>query len=228
MAALDRIFKDYMPRSRIGDAPDVLRIALPDDAANGPAYAKELRAVGQALEKFKFSDFDLERRDGLYTIRGTPSADLAATFSLIRFIRGLTSGGRSGRRGNRSVEISYSQAEIESLDTQERAKRANSDKLPDPYGISQILRGVGAFLDYRQAQSLLSIRYLDRWVTVQYRSADDRPEQEKQDLDYFYDYWVKMYLRRSNRPKLATSSEPTLYVQWEQDLKRHSISKLSV
>jgi len=219
MAAWRWIFNKYTPISSANEAPEVVRITLPKETGTHISYAKELRVVGQALEKFKFTAFKLERREGIYTIRGTVSADLAATFSMIQFVRENVRGGRSRRKANQPIELSYSQTEIENLDAQERAKRAHSDKLPDPYGISQILRGVGAFLDYRQAASLLTISYLERWVTVLYNSADGRTEQEKQDLDYFYDYWVKMYLRRSNRAKLPTSSEPTLYVQWEQDLK---------
>jgi hypothetical protein len=226
MAAWGRIFKEHGPNSSANEAPEVVRITLPREAGAGTLYAKELRAVGQAFEKFKFNAFNLERREGVYTIHGTAPADLAATFSIIQFVRDIVRGGRSRRKANQPFELSYSQTEIENLDAQERAKRAHSDNLPDPYSISQILRGIGAFLDHRQAVSLITISYQDRWVTVVYNSVDGHTEQEKQDLDYFYDYWVKMYLRRSNRAKVAAPSEPTLYVEWEQNLKRHTISKL--
>ena len=39
--------------------------------------------------------------------------------------------------------------------------------------------------------------------------------QAQQDLEYFYDYWVKMYLRRSNRIKPAAPSDPTVLVAWK-------------
>lgn len=226
MAAWGRIFKKFGSNSSANEAPEIVRITLPHEVGAGTSYAKELRAVGQALEKFKFSAFNLERREGIYTIRGTVSADLAATYSIIQLVREIVRGGKSRRKANQPVELSYSQTEIENLDAQERAKRAHSDKLPDPYGISQILRGVGAFLDHRQAVSLATISYQDRWVTVLFNSDDGRTEQEKQDLDYFYDYWVKMYLRRSTRAKVAAPSEPTLYVEWEQKRKEHTLSKV--
>lgn len=216
MATWGQVFKKYGLNSMANEAPEVVRITLPLAAGAGTSYAKELRAVGQALEKLKFSAFNLERREGIYTIRGMVSADLAATFSIIQFVREIVRGGRSRRKAS-PIELSYSQAEIENFGAQERAKRADSDKLPDPYSISQILRGVGAFLDQRKCVALLTINYQDRWVTVVYSSVDGHTEQEKQDLDYFYDYWVKMYLRRSNRAKVAGPSEPTLYVEWEQN-----------
>lgn len=226
MGAWRWIFNKCTPISSANEAPEIVRITLPQEAGTNISYAKELRVVGQALEKFKFTAFKLERREGIYTIRGAASADLAATFSIIQFVRDIVRGGRSKRRANQPLELSYSQTEIENLDAQERAKRAHSDKLPDPYSISQILRGVGAFLDHREAVSLLTISYQDRWVTVVYNSVDGHTEQEKQDLDYFYDYWVKMYLRRSNRAKVAAPSEPTLYVEWEQSRKEHKLSKV--
>jgi hypothetical protein len=226
MAAWRWIFNKYTPISSVNEAPGVVRITLPQETGTNISYAKELRVVGQALEKFKFTAFKLERREGIYTIRGTASADLAATFSIIQFVRDIVRGARSSRQANQPIELSYSLPEIENLDAQERAKRAHSDKLPDPYSISQILRGVGAFLDHRQAVSLATIGYQDRWVTVVYSSVDGHTEQEKQDLDYFYDYSVKMYLRRSNRVNVAAPSEPTLYVDWEQSRKEYKLSKV--
>jgi len=226
MAAWRWIFNKCTPVSSAKEAPEVIRITLPQETGTHISYAKELRVVGQALEKFKFTAFKFERREGIYTIRGTASADLAATFSIIQFVRDIVRGGRSKRKSNQPLELSYSQTEIENLDAQERAKRADSDKLPDPYSISQILRGVGAFLDHRQVVALLTINYQDRWVTVVFKSVDGDTQQEKQDLDYFYDYWVKMYLRRSNRVKVAAPSEPTLYVEWEQSRKEHKLSKV--
>lgn len=228
MAAWDKILMEYETDSSADEAPELVRITLPLGAGADISYAKELRAVGQALEKFKFSAFNLERQEGVYTIRGAAPADLAATFSIIQLVRDIVRNSGSKRKDNQAVELSYSQSEVENLDAQERAKRAHSDKLPDPYSISQILRGVGAFLDHRQAVSLLAISYSEQFVTVQYDSVDGQTVEEKQDLDYFYDYWVKMYLRRSNRAKAAVPSEPTLYVEWEQKLRRHSISKLPV
>jgi hypothetical protein len=193
-------------------------------------FAIELRAVGQALEKFKFDSFKVARRDGVYTITGHGSADLERTFSLIRFIRDYVRSGESkggpGGSGNQ-IELTYSRAEIEALDTQERAKRKEENKMPDPHGVSQILRSVGTYLDNRQAASVLGIRYQDQWVTVLYTTRDGRVEQEKQDLEYFYDFWVKMYLRRSNRPAPGQAREPTLYVEWEENGKWHTLSRLS-
>jgi hypothetical protein len=154
---------------------------------------------------------------------------LQTTFSLIQFIRDFVRIGRSKRRSGQSrnqIELTYSQPEIEVLDAQERAKRLEGNKLPDPHGVSQILRGVGTLLDNRQAASVLAIGYHDQTVTVHYKKRDGRVQQEKQELEYLYDFWVKMYLRRSNRPAPDHASEPTLYVEWEENGKSHTQSRL--
>ncbi len=39
-------------------------------AADVRGFAKQLRALGQALEKFKFSAFDLELKSGIYVVTG--------------------------------------------------------------------------------------------------------------------------------------------------------------
>ena len=86
--------------------------------------------------------------------------------------------------------------------------------MPDPYSLSQILRGAGSYLDNRHNTKLVGISLKGKWVTVSYQTAEGRLEQAQQDLEYFYDYWVKMYLHRSNRTKLPPPSEPTVLVTW--------------
>jgi hypothetical protein len=98
--------------------------------------------------------------------------------------------------------------------------------MPDPYSISQILRGAGSYLDNRDVTNLVGITLKERWVTVSYQTAEGRLEQAKQDLEYFYNYWVKMYMRRSNRTKLPPPSDPTLFVSWEGIQKAHRLSNV--
>lgn len=58
-----------------------------------------------------------------------------------------------------------------------------------------------------------------------YQTAEGRLEQAQQDLEYFYDYWVKMYLRRSNRVKPAAPSVPTVLVSWQGPERIAAISR---
>jgi len=210
--------------------PDLIHDNLPTSPDPKPAseveafsYAKELRALGQALEKQNFSSVDLEIEEGIYVVRGKATASREARSSFSRFIRDLICGANShltNKNGMHDMDLRYSPEEIERFESAGQAKRIASNKMPDPYSLSQILRGAGSFLDHRKETSLVGITIKDRWVTVRYETAEGRLEQAKQDLFYFYDYWVKMYLRRSSRPKAPPPTDPTLIVSWNGIEKR--------
>jgi hypothetical protein len=67
---------------------------------------------------------------------------------------------------------------------------------------------------YRPETTLTGISVEDRWVTVRYKTAEGRIEHAKQDVAYFYNYWVKMYLRRGLRQNLKLPDDPTVVVNW--------------
>jgi hypothetical protein len=198
--------------------------ANPPDAVknSSPGFAYQLRALGQVLEKFHFSDFDIELRSGSYRVTGTASSTEQVKFSFLRFVCELLRGSPVQPLQSR-LELYFSEDEVEQFDTRGKIKRADSNKMPDPYSISQILRGTGSYLDNRDVTMLVAISLNGKWVTVKYATPSGRLEQSKQDLEYFYDYWVKMYLRRSNRAKLPPMSDPTLFATW-QGGRAHGLS----
>ncbi len=192
-------------------------------------FAKQLRALGQALEKFKFSAFDLELKSGIYVVTGRAVTAERIRFSFSRFLRELFQGGMPRTTltyAQNQMGLRFSPDEIEQFDARGKVKRQDSSKMPDPYSISQILRGAGSYLDNRDVATLSAISLRGKWVTVTYESAEGRLEQAKQDLEYFYDYWVKMYMRRSNRSKLPPPSEPTLFVTWEGIQNAHRMGNV--
>jgi hypothetical protein len=183
------------------------------------SYARELRAVGQALEAQHVFSLDLELKGGLYVVCGKVTAADYAQSSFSGFIQDLISGVGSvltggPRRSIYEIDLSYQPEDIEELDSKGRAHRRNDDQTPDPYGLAQKLRGVGSFLDYRPETALTGVSVEDRWVTVRYRTAEGRIEQAKQDVTYFYNYWVKMYLRRNLRQNLTLPNDSTVVVNW--------------
>ena len=179
-------------------------------------YAKELRALGQALEARQISSVDLEVESGVYFVRGKATIAKAAQPSFSKLIRHFVLGGDSDSaiKDVGQISLRYTSHEIQQLDDEARAKRRDASKTPDPYSLSQVLRGAGSYLDNRQTE-LVGITIKDRWITLRYRTTEGRLEQAKQDLEYFFNYWVKMYLRRRNRPKSPSSNDPTLVVTWD-------------
>jgi len=193
------------------------------------SYARELRAVGQALEARHVVSLDLELKGGLYVVRGKVTASDYAQSSLSAFVQDFISGVGSvftgaSRRLLYEIDLSYNPQDVEKLDLQGREQRRNADRNPDPYGLAQKLRGVGSFLDYRPEITLTGISVEDRWVTVRYKTAEGRIEQAKQDVAYFYNYWVKMYLRRNLRQNPDFPEEKTVMVDWQMAEKPESNS----
>jgi hypothetical protein len=184
------------------------------------SYARELRAIGQALEARHVVSLELELKGGLYVVRGKVTASDYAQSSLSAFVQDFVSGvgcvfTGAARRSVYEIDLSYNLQEVEKLDLQGREHRRNATQNPDPYGLAQKLRGVGSFLDYQPETTLTGISVEDRWVTVRYKTAEGRIEQAKQDVAYFYNYWVKMYLRRSLRHNPDFPDEKTVTVDWE-------------
>jgi hypothetical protein len=201
----------------------------PAKAASVREFAQQLRALGQALERFKFSAFDLELTNGIYVVTGRAVTAERMRFSFSRFLRELFHGVMPRTTltyTQDQMHLRFSTDEIEGFDIRGRTKRQDSTKMPDPYSISQILRGAGAYLDHREGTRLSGISLRGKWVTVTYETSQGQIEQAKQDLEYFYDYWVKMYMRRSNRAKLPAPSEPTVFVTWEGIQKAHRLTNV--
>ena len=172
------------------EEPDTSTQAAAAPARDQREFAKELRALGQAIEKFKFSAFDLQIDSGIYVVSGRALVQMEnMKFSFSRFVRELlrsSSPTPDTMTTSGQIDLRFSPEEIETFDVRGRVKRRDAGKMPDPYSISQILRGAGSYLDNRHATSLVGITLKDRWVTVSYQTAEGRLEQAKQDLEYFY------------------------------------------
>lgn len=191
------------------------------------SYARELRAVGQALEAHHVFSLDLELEGGLYVIRGKVTASTYAQSSFSAFIQDFISGVGSAltcspRQSIYEIDLRYKPEDVEELDLKGRAHRRHGDQTPDPHGLAQKLRSVGSILDYRPETTLTGISVEDRWVTVRYRTAEGRIEQAKQDVEYFYNYWVKMYLRRGLRHNLSLPEDSSVVFDWGTAEKQQS------
>lgn len=175
------------------------------DQTPASSYARDLRVVGQLLERRQITSADLVCVADAYIIRGiqrlTGDSRFRAYFSrrLMTRLHAILHG--DFRRSLRSgvIDLRYDLEEIVKLDYLARCKRSKISPLPDPYSLSHILRSAGAYLDGRKNSSLIGISLQDQWVTIRFETGEGHPEEAKQSLQYFYDYWVKMYLRRGSQ-----------------------------
>jgi hypothetical protein len=98
-------------------------------------YARELRAVGQALEAQHVVSLDLELKGGLYVVRGKVTASDYAQSSLSAFVQDFVSGvsciftGASSR-SLYEIGLSYNPQDVEKLDLQGRKHRRKADRTP--------------------------------------------------------------------------------------------------
>lgn len=206
--------------------------ALAQDSSGSsepPSYARALRTLGLILEPHRFCDFNLRIDGDTCVVKGIAAREVHRC-SLFEQIRGLFGGpAKSSRADERTVklELSFSMAEIDAMETKVQTQRQAASKMPDPYGLSQILRGVGCYLDTRRGSELIGVTIKYPWVTMAYRTGDGRMERTHQDYEYFHNYSVKMYMHRSSREKLPPLSDPTLIVTWEDSHKTYRLSQPS-
>jgi hypothetical protein len=100
-------------------------------------YARELRAVGHALEARHVVSLDLELKEGLYVVRGKVTASDYAQSSLSAFVQDFVSGVSciftgASRRSLYEIGLSYNPQDVEKLDLQGRKHRRKADQNPDP------------------------------------------------------------------------------------------------
>lgn len=193
-----------------------------DTAKAEGSYAKELRALGQALEARHIVTLDLVAVADVYAIRAKARLpkdtypDTACLKFALRKLWSAFTGKNEGKTDLETIDLRYNLDDITQLDRLGRSKRANPEGMPNPNALSQILRSAGSYLDLKEHSSLIGISVQERWVTIRYQSSDGEPQETRQDIEYFYDYWVKMYLRRSNRPSPSAVTEPTVAGIWKQ------------
>ena len=202
--------------------------AAPEDLNESTKFFphdRVLRTLGALLQQAGFTDYELRVNGVVYTILGQVAAQHSAPRSLLRQIFGLSGVGKQCQQPA-VRELQYSITELLNSETESRERRQQPTQMPDPYSAAQILRSVGCFLDKREGSRLLGVTVKDRWVEIDYVTADGRAQKEKQDFEYFYDYWVKMYMQRSTRAKLPPPSDPTLYVTWESGRRQHRLSRI--
>jgi len=184
-----------------------LAIGVTAPARGGLSYADELRALGQALENQGLVNFELHAKGGDYLVRGWAHSPQETKLFLLGRMEEMFASALWGKSGPPTqiseVVYQFPPERIRQLHRDGRKKRVDGEQTPDPCRLSQLLRSTGCYLDRQLGISLSAIAVKDRWVTVSYVTAAGRIERTKAALDFFYDYWIKMYLRRRDLPDSA-------------------------
>ena len=152
------------------------------------SHNKSLRAVGQVLETYQLNAFDLTRKDELYLVRGQPEGGTVLQALLRKWQR-------SARKEKGFFEQKYNPQDIELLERQGRAKRQAGRRLPDFYGLPNVLRTVGAYLDMKDAR-LLQVSKQDLNLMLLYETTEGHPEVEERTIASFYNLFLHLHQRR--------------------------------
>ena len=95
------------------------------------------------------------------------------------------------------VELRYTPEQLSHMEHEGRSKRGNLGS-PDAHSASQIVRAVGALVDQKQAR-LMSVRKDEEKIEIEYESPLKGKVTDDFTVATLYEYWVRMYLKRSNR-----------------------------
>lgn len=165
------------------------------------SYAQILRTVGQMLEALEIQSFALKIEGNDFTVSAqkSPRHEEKCLRVFWRRLRGKRAESRGKQNPSSGVlELNYTTADIARVDSEARAKRGSEAGTPEPHSLSQVLRAVGAFVDQKRGD-LLTVRKDNQNIDFEYTSALKTKVAQEFTVPALYDYWVKMYLRRSGR-----------------------------
>ena len=199
-----------------------------ETAATGEkfSHARTLRTIGHALETHRVVSCDIAIENDIYTIKGRLLPARKRPSGLFGQVRGLFVRDKHDPRADlitNRILLRYTMADIRAMEAQVRDCRSAAPEIPDPLSLSQLLRVIGGFMDKRLGEELLGLWIDDRWVTINHASCDNRLLKTTHDVEYFYDLWVKMYLRRAGRVGAPPPSGPTVCIAgrpFEQSFNR--------
>lgn len=171
------------------------------------SFSQLLRPVGQMLEPLQIESFSLKVEDGGIAVhaqkpreaRGKkPDVSLRVSWQIFRRKKSKTPSEPQPTSG--ALELRYSHDDIARMDAEGQSRRqGGAGGSPEAHNLSQILRAVGAFVDQKQGR-LVAISKDGQDITIEYESVLKRAQTENFTVASLYDYWVKMYLRRRERP----------------------------
>jgi hypothetical protein len=94
-----------------------------------------------------------------------------------------------------SASLNFSSSDIDELDRQGRAQRAQPNRLPDFHRLPNTLRTVGSYLD-QKGSKLVELRKRELSITILSQSRAGHPEFEERSIASFYDLFVRLHGRR--------------------------------
>lgn len=164
-----------------------------------------LRPIGQMLENLRIESFSVWPDGDGFMVRDRTRNRAQVTpreKALLNDRQSANSGSRSKEDELRFaagiVEWRLDRSEIEKLELAGRERRRSANLTPDAHATSQVLRVTGCIVDQRLGR-LLSITKDGQIVNLSYLSSSGRTVSDDYSTVTLYDFWVRMYKKRSSR-----------------------------
>jgi hypothetical protein len=159
--------------------------------------AQALRVVGQDLDVLGVDSFELAKWGDDYIVwpkRSEFTRKLSAEKGFLSKIT-LKLLGHHDSAKELPNRLYFTRAEIISADMQRRLRRRSPGSPPDGRDLSFVLRVLGDYVDRKNAGQF-TISWSKNSITMTYDQ-----KQESFTSDNLYDFGIRMYLRRSTRPR---------------------------
>ena len=166
-------------------------------------YATLLRPIGQMLEGLRIDSFAVKPdRDG-FVIRDKTRNRAQLTPRERAFLARLHFGHTASLDKEDALRLAagvfewhVTESDVEHFERQGREKRRDGEHAPDSHSVSQVLRVIGAILDQKRGQ-MSCVSKDEQVVTLEYELPGGRMATEQYDTPTLYDFWVRMYKKRS-------------------------------
>jgi hypothetical protein len=152
------------------------------------SYDQQLRTIGQSLEAQRISMFELKRQGERFVVTGEPEGERSLLAALRNWQKQRRSEGLNG-------SLKFSSSDMEELEQQGRARRSQSNRLPDFHSLPNTLRTVGSYLDLKGA-TLLELHKRQWSVTILSQNRAGHPEFEDRTIASFYNLFVRLHAKR--------------------------------
>ena len=167
-------------------------------------YSQTLRAIGQLLEALNIESFNLRVDDNDFLIRDRfprRNREIKVRDSLVsawNIIRVRDSRFEDSFRETGVLQFRITQDDAALLEHDGQERRENPGKVPEIGAPSQILRDVGGIVDHKRGRLLVVTKH-DQEIHFEFELPSREIVTEQFTVSSLYDYWVTMYLKRSDR-----------------------------
>ena len=166
--------------------------------------SQKLRALGQLLEALNIESFTLRVDDNDFLIRDRfprRNREIKVPESLVsawNIVRARDSRFEDSFHETGVLQFRVTPDDAALLEHDGQEQRENSGKVPEIGAPSQILRDVGGIVDHKRGR-LLEVTKHNQDIHFEFELPSREIVTERFTVSSLYDYWVTMYLKRSDR-----------------------------